>query len=230
MAPPLTRIALRVLLIVPAAVVLLALGLMAALYAGGATWAVNRWLRGVNPYPDATLESGWVSGNLINDIQLHDVRLTGAHGESRFRLDTLRLRYDLGSLLGDEIVVREVRLAGPRIILQRLPDSSWDLLAPLTRATAPSASPVRRINLQRISITNGGALVRFSRTGADSALRVESIQGEVGGLLLGEEVRVGSATLSLRFLPPGESDGWGVLEAQGSMEKDRLTLDRKSVV
>ena len=133
------RTAARVLLGLLTMGILVAGGLVLGLYLGGATWAVNRVLAAVNPYPGTTLQSARVGGSLFRTIRVYDVRLTRPDGAIPVRLDSLTLTYDPRSLLGGGVLIQEARLAGPSVILTQRPDSKWDLLD-LPRGASDSSS------------------------------------------------------------------------------------------
>ena len=103
----LARTLLRVLLRLLTIGALVVLGFIVALYLGGATWIVNRVLQRVDPFPDTSLQTARVSGNLLTELTLHDVRLIRADSQPAWRLDSVRAAYDPRRLFGNEIVIRE---------------------------------------------------------------------------------------------------------------------------
>ena len=181
------RTAARVLLGLLTMGILVASGLVLGLYLGGATWAVNRVLEAVNPYPGTTLEIARVGGSLFRTVRVYDVRLIRPDGAIPVRLDSLTLTYDLRSLLGGSVLIQDARLAGPSVILTQRPDSKWDLLdIPRGASDSSSSSGSSRagVTIERLSITGGSARVHFAGSSSGRASR-----GEAGGGRRGDSHR-----------------------------------------
>ncbi len=205
--------------------------LLAGLYLGGATWIVNRVLAAVNPYPGTALRSARVGGNLYRVIRVYNVRLTRPEGEVAVRLDSLTLRYDPSSLLGGGIVIRKARLDGPNVLLTQRRDSSWDLFDLPRRPSdsTPSGSAGPGITIERLSIRRGSARVRLAGSPAQGGHRLEDLEAEGAGIVIGPGIRIGRAGLRVRVLPEGRAPDWLALEARGSLQRGHLDLDTLSV-
>src|SRR5262245_41958851 len=193
---PLARTATRVLLGLLTTGIIVGGVLLAGLYLGGATWVVNRVLAEVNPYPGTTLRSLRVGGNLFQVVRVYDVRLTRARGEDAVRLDSLTLRYDLSSLLGGGVVIRNARLDGPSVLLSQRPDSGWDFLDLPRRPSdaSPSSSPGSAgpaITIERLSIRRGSARVRLASSQPEGGHRFEGLEAEAAGIVIGPGIRIG---------------------------------------
>ena len=225
------RTATRVLLGLLTAGIIVGASLLAGLYLGGATWAVNRALAAVNPYPGTTLQTARVSGNLFRVIRVHDVRLTRPKGEVAVQLDSLTLRYDARSLLGGGVVIREARLYGPRVLLTRRLDSKWDLLDLPRRPSPSTSSPPKApgITIERLSISRGSARVRFDGSRPERSHDVESLEAEGSAIRLARGIHIGRAVLGLRILPADGAPAWVGVEARGALEGAVLRLDTLSV-
>jgi translocation and assembly module TamB len=227
----LARTATRVLLGLLTTGIVVGGVLLAALYLGGATWVVNRVLAAVNPYPGTALRSARVGGNLFRVILVYDVRLTRSEGEVAVRLDSLTLRYDPLSLLGGGVVIRNARLDGPSVVLSQRPDSSWDLLDLPRRPsdTTSSGSGGPGITIERLSIHRGSARMRFAGSRPEGGHRLEDLEAEGAGIVIGPGIRIGQAGLRLRVLPEGSEPAWVAIEARGSLQRAYLKLDTLSV-
>jgi translocation and assembly module TamB len=223
----LARTAARVLLGLLTTGILVGAGLLVGLYLGGATWAVNRVLADVNPYPGTTLRSARVGGNLFRVVRVYDVRLSRPNGEVAVRLDSLTVRYDARSLLGGRVVIREARLDGPSVVLTKRPGSKWDLLDLPRRPSGskPSGSKAPGVTIERLSITQGSARVRFADSRLDGGHRVERLEAEGTAINLAPGIRVGRAALRLRVMPEDGTPAWVTLEARGSIQDAHVTLD-----
>jgi hypothetical protein len=226
----LARTAARVLLGLLTTGIRVVAGLLVGLYLGGATWAVNRVLAAVNPYPGTTLRSARVGGNLFRVVRVDDVRLSRPNGEVAVRIDSLTVRYDALSLLGGGVVIREAHLDGPSVLLTKRPGMKWDLLD-LPRGpsrTKSSASKGPAVTIGRLSISRGSARVRFG-SGPEGGHRVEGVEAEGVAISIGPGIRIGRALLRLRVLPQDGTPAWVTVQAQGSIQNSHLTLDTLSV-
>ncbi|HEU4525012.1 MAG TPA: hypothetical protein VFR62_08315, partial [Gemmatimonadales bacterium] len=224
------RNATRVLLALLTTGILVAGGLLAGLYLGGASWVVNRVLAKVNPYPGTTLRSARVGGNLFRVVRVYDVRLTRSNGELAGRLDSLTLTYNAGSLFGGGVVIRKARLHGVNIVLTKRPGAKWDLLdLPRGRSDptpASTGSTGAKVTIDSVSISRGSALVRLA---GEQGHRVEDLEAEGAGLKIGGGVHVTRATVRLRLLPQDGAPPWVAVEARGSLAGPELRLDTLSV-
>lgn len=205
--------------------------LLAGLHLGGATWVVNRVLAAVNPYSGSTLRSARVGGNLFRVIRVYDARLTWPDGEVAGRIDSLTLRYDLSSLLGGGVVIRHARLDGLSVLLRQRADSRWDLFDLPRRSpdSGPSRSAGPGITIERLSIHRGSARVRLAGSQRDRGHRLENLEAEGTGLVIGPGIRIGPTELRVRVLPEGRAPEWVSLEARGSLQRGHLELDTLSL-
>jgi translocation and assembly module TamB len=227
----LARTATRVLLGLLTTGIIVGGILLAVLYLGGATWVVNRVLAAVNPYPGTVLRTARVGGNLFRVVRVYDVRLTGPEGEVAVRLDSLTLRYDPSSLLGGGVVIRSARLDGPGVVLSQRSDSSWDLLdlprRPSGSTSSDSAGP--RITIEQLSVRRGSARIRLAGSRPEGGHRLEDLEAEGVGIVIGPGLRIGRGGLRVRVLPEGGAPEWVALEARGSLQGPHLKLDTLSV-
>ncbi|HEY9505418.1 MAG TPA: hypothetical protein VIQ27_05585, partial [Gemmatimonadales bacterium] len=220
------RTATRVLLGLLMTGVLVAAGVLAVLHLGGATWAVNRILAAVNPYPGTTLQSARVGGNFFQVLRVYDVRLTHPEGQGAIRLDSLRVTYDAWRLLAGEIAIREARLDGPALVLRQRPDSSWDLLdLPGSSDTSASRKGGPRIRIDRLAVTRGTVRVEFAEWGRERDLRIEDLQVASSAISIGPGVRVGGTRVRFQAAPRGGFPAWVAVEARGSLQPTLITLD-----
>jgi TamB, inner membrane protein subunit of TAM complex len=228
----LARTAARVLLGLLTMGILVASGLVLGLYLGGATWAVNRVLAEVNPYPGTTLQSARVGGSLFRTIRLYDVRLTRPDGAIPVRLDSLTLTYDPRTLLGGGVLIQEARLAGPSVTLTQRPDSKWDLLdlpRGASDSSSSSGSSGAGVTIERLSITGGSAWVRFAGSRSGRGHRVEGLEAEGTAIRIARGISIGQAVLRLRVRPQSGAPAWVDVAAGGSIEGARLSLDTLSL-
>jgi hypothetical protein len=165
------RTALRVLLFIVAAGVLLVVGALIALHAGVDTWVVNSLVRHV--VPGATSSVGDVAGNYFSGIELRDVRVVRDGGAAPWRCDTIRASYDLRKLLSGDITIHRVQLIDPLVALHQSSTGSWN---PFPSPKKPGAAGPRSrppaVVIQQFSIIGGMASVRSVRPGDPLAVRV----------------------------------------------------------
>ena len=218
------RRALRLVLGFVLVAILILAATAAALYLGGARWVVNRALAGLNPYPGTSLAVGGVGGSLIRTVVLRDLRFRTGSGETSARVEHVRLRYTLASLLADEIVIDEVALGGITVHLRRRPDGSWDL--PRQRAVAsksPSESP-RRIRVRRIFVSQGRGEVELRNDGGSAKLSLERLEGRAHDLRIAGGIEVELDTVSLRLHPPSPHPESITVAGAGSYKRRQLTI------
>jgi translocation and assembly module TamB len=165
------RTALRVLLFIVAAGVLLVVGALIALHAGADTWVVNSLVRRV--VPGATSSVGDVAGNYFSGIELRDVRVVRDGGAAPWQCDTIRASYDLRKLLSGDITIHRVQLIDPLVALHQSSTGSWN---PFPSPKKPGAAGPRSrppaVVIQQFSIIGGMASVRSVRPGDPLAVRV----------------------------------------------------------
>jgi translocation and assembly module TamB len=223
----LARTATRVLLGLLTTGIVVGGVVLAGLYLGGATWVANRVLAAVNPYPGTALRSARIGGNLFRVIRIYDLRLTRPDGDVAVRLDSLTLRYDLASLLGGGVVIRKACLDGPSVLLTQRPDSSWDLFdlprRPADSTRSGSTGPA--VTIERLSIHRGSARVRLAGAPPEGGHRLEGLQVEGGGIVIGPGIRIGRTGVRVRVLPEDRAPEWVALEARGSLQSGHLELD-----
>jgi translocation and assembly module TamB len=227
----LARTAARVLLGLLTTGILVGAGLLVSLYLGGATWAVNRVLAAVNPYPGTTLRSARVGGNLFRVIRVYNVRLSRPNGEVAVRIDSLTVRYDARSLLGGGVVIREARLDGPSVLVTKRPGTKWDLLDLPRRASGSKSSGSKgpAVTIDRLSITGGRARLRFAGSRPEGGHRVEGLEAEGVAISIAPGIRIGRALLRLRVLPQDGTPAWVTVQARGSIQDAHVTFDTLSV-
>ncbi|MEX2400889.1 MAG: translocation/assembly module TamB domain-containing protein [Rhodothermales bacterium] len=137
-------------------------------------------------------------------------------------VDTLRVRYNLLSLLRKTIHLTEVRLSHPVLHARRDPDGTWDLLSPFGRDTTATASSIT-VQIDDISMDGGGLTARPSAATPDSSFRIEQLG------LRAHDIRVGAGssavldTLHASYAPPGQTE-WTSVRMGGSLLDDVFTL------
>ncbi|HKH84636.1 MAG TPA: hypothetical protein VKA25_13185, partial [Gemmatimonadales bacterium] len=173
------RFLLRSLLYLGVGCVILALGALLCLYAGADTWLVNRLARTV--VPGGVLHVGGVGGNYFTGIELRDATLNLTRSEGQLRVDTVRARYSLPTLLAGNLVLRRVQLIAPSVILKQSVSGSWNPFPRRSHQPDPakkksSGSP---ITVEHFSIVRGRAAIRH-RTGQELPIRLLEAEGSLG--------------------------------------------------
>ena len=213
---------------VPAILVLLLIAGALAWHFGGATWVVNRILRGVNPYPGHTLAVARVSGNPFGSLELDDVRLVRGDIGVLARLDSARIRYDPWQLVGDTIRIADVRVYGPWVDLRRLPNSSWNLAVPRRPKVPSKPSNGPRIAIDHVVIAGGAGQVSLDEE-TGRGLNLEAVNVEARKLAIAKGVRIDQATVRLRVQLRPRPLEWVTVEARGSLRPERIVVDSLQV-
>src|SRR5687768_1859833 len=81
-------------------------------------------LRQASDYLTAQLEIGQVTGSLLRNVGLKDIRLT-KDSHTVIAIDEVSLRYSIRELLQPGVVVRSLRLVRPRVVAAKQPDGRW---------------------------------------------------------------------------------------------------------
>ena len=226
--PSLSRFRRRVLFGVPAILVLLLIAGALAWHFGGATWVVNRILRGVNPYPGHTLAVARASGNPFGSLELDDVRLVRGDIGVLARLDSARIRYDPWQLLGDTIRIADVRVYGPWVDLRRLANSSWNLAVPRRPKVPSKPSNGPRIAIDHVVVAGGAGRISLDQE-TGRGLNLEAVNVEARRLAIAKGVRIDQATVRLRAQLRPRPLEWDTVEASGSLRPERIVVDSLQV-
>src|SRR5262249_47886510 len=121
----LTKAALRALVYLIAAILIIVAVSLAAVETG---WAKNQIRRLIvsqaNHYLNGTLEIDSLEGSLFRGLTLGGVRLSDG-GVTLISVDELSLSYSIRELFEPGLIIRRVRLTGPRVIASKLPDGRW---------------------------------------------------------------------------------------------------------
>ena len=116
------------LLAVIAVVALLLVG--AAYLVTNSDWGrerVRRYIVGIlQRNSHGIIHIGSVSGNLLNGFTLHDVVITDSAHAPFVKADEIWARYSLGTLRGQKIDFREVRLVRPIVVIDKQPGGKWN--------------------------------------------------------------------------------------------------------
>lgn len=128
----------------------------------GASYAMERLTGYLEGRMKGTLRIGGVStGDLLAGVTLRDVEILDPSGRPFVRLDSARARYSALGLLGGQLVFRDVRLWGPDLTVERLPE--WETLnvyrifppVPSQPDTARARSGGGRIAFRDVRIEGG---------------------------------------------------------------------------
>ena len=140
------------------ATILIIIGIAIAVVETG--WAKNRIrdliVRQANQYLTATLEIGRLEGSFFRGIKLGDIRLS-RNGHTIVAIDDVSLSYSLRELFQPGVVIREIRLARPRVAIARTPEGRWDI-TDLVRHDAREqkrSGPGRPIEIDKIVVFDG---------------------------------------------------------------------------
>jgi autotransporter translocation and assembly factor TamB len=123
-------------------------------------WAKNRIrnfiVRQANQYLTATLEIGRLEGSLFRGITLGDIRLS-REGRTLIAIDDVSLNYSLRELFQPGVVIREMRLARPRVTIARTPEGKWDIteLVKHDAHEQTRSGPGRPIEIDKIAVFDG---------------------------------------------------------------------------
>lgn len=109
-------------------------------------------------------------------VRLRDVVV--GEGPSKLEIADFRLRLDLAPLLKGEFHVNEMKLDGPRLVLQL--DKNGKPILPVVAASGPANAEA--ITLRRFEIVNGAASVLDPRTGAHYVIDRINGGGEAASL------------------------------------------------
>ncbi len=178
------RTAFRTLLMLLVGILALVLASGLVLRAGGGTWAANRVLASLDPLPGIMFRVGGAKGNTFSWLELRDVRLAHREGSVPLSVARVRIRYDLGSLMAGRVNLREVVVSHPRVVLQQLPDGSWDLpQLGKGKADSPKSTPPK-IAIHSFSVAEGKVLVRLGTSEPDSIAATFEAEGSLAGAAL----------------------------------------------
>jgi hypothetical protein len=113
-------------------------------------------VRQASDYLTAQLDIGQVTGSLVRNVGLKDIRLT-KDGQTVVAIDEVSLRYSIRELLQPGVVVRSLRLVRPRVVAARQADGRWNLAA-LVKEQAREGErrgPARPLEISEISVVDG---------------------------------------------------------------------------
>ena len=181
-----------------------------------------------NPFDAVDIEIGDIRGNWITTLELHNVTLTRTDSVRLAQVDTLQLRYRLGSLLKKKIHVRDAYIAGLVVSMHQQADSTWDLLNALGSAstevdTTASTNPFV-FQIDRLRLDNSRLAAQFYAPGRDSTLRLDRMTTHLADIVLGQQIALRLDTFGVAVTPPGMTTALQV-QARGRMTEGRVTLD-----
>jgi translocation and assembly module TamB len=154
-----------------AGIAVVALLLLAAAYVitntGWGRERVRRYVVGlIQRNSHGIVHIGSVTGNLLGGATLHDVVITDSARAPFIKADEIQARYNLGTLRGKKIELREVRFVKPVIVLDEQPGGKWNYDRIFPRDTTTPAGTKK---------TGWGTWIRFSDvTVLDGDLTVRS--------------------------------------------------------
>jgi AsmA protein len=138
---------------------------------------------------------GEVKVSLFRGITLNDLAVGERQGEEKFvAVDQVALRYQLWPLLQRRVVVDEVRLVGPRLRVERLPDGSFnfsDLLPkpgekPPAQAGEPTAGRPIDLLVSEVAVSDGAVLFldRAVDPSRPAQLTLDQLEAKAGDISL----------------------------------------------
>lgn len=157
----LIRIIIRLIIWLPASLLLLAVLLVAALQTQTLKEQLARIAeRQAAKYLSATLHIGKLEGNFGSGIALSEVTLTN-QTDTLARMGRLELHYRLWPLLTRAVQIDSLVLTGFHARLVQLPDSSWNVehLLKENADTTTSAAPGWAIDLKKVLIANSSVRI-----------------------------------------------------------------------
>lgn len=193
-------------------------------------WVRAELLNQVNERLNGTFSAGPLEGDLWKEARLSGLRLEAAGGspdEPLFLADSLVLRYDLLSLLSPEFLVRELRLAAPRLHL-RAEGDGWNadsLLRPDDTASGGFGFNVEDLSVRRgrVEVLRAGGLP--DGIFPDSSMTVSDLEVR-SAVRFGADswhVDLRELAFSVQGAIPGDSL---MVEAAAGATDGRITLER----
>ncbi|MBI4639075.1 MAG: translocation/assembly module TamB domain-containing protein [Candidatus Tectomicrobia bacterium] len=189
------------------------------LLVGGLLYSQRLWLRDtlkefavrqVSGALNGTLTVGAVEGNLYQHLTLKDIQVTQEGGELLY-IPRLALRYDLSQLWKLRLTIEQILLESPRVALQQLPDSSWNVAhlvkggeekKPAESTESWYTSFLPEVVLQEFHIREGEVNFTFLEPAHDPRRTFQHLNVRASGQLLRksqefriEELRFTSTTL-----------------------------------
>lgn len=139
-------------------------------------------------------------------------------------IDTLRLRYNLLSLLRKQVHFREISLTNPTFWARR-EGGTWDLFEPFgadTSEAEPGQAPFT-FRIDQARITNGRLVANYDPPRTDSVLQVEAFNLEARDVLVEDLISVRVDTLFARYSPPG-LDYFSEVRARLALDQNDLNV------
>src|SRR5262245_8367041 len=158
---------------------------------------------------NGTLEIGALRGSLLSSLVLRDVVLRDRAGMEVARLDEVRCRYDLTTLLTKRLVVQHIHFVHPQATLVQDPAGQWNLsrvLSPASPAGPPPAPeraaggglPIALI-VDHVQIQDGH--VALYTAALPGVQQLTDLQAHLQGQVDGREFRFHVHQLSVRATP-----------------------------
>jgi AsmA protein len=140
------RVARGLLRVLAGLAVVVALLLAAAIVAlrtdAGRAWVLGLALDRLRGAVNGTVEVGRLRGDLLSEVVLEDVVVSGREGDAFLAVDRLAVEYELGALLRREVLLGDAELVRPRVRLVRAADGTWNATRiPPSSAAAKSPAP-----------------------------------------------------------------------------------------
>src|SRR4029450_5622687 len=113
-------------------------------------------VRQANQYLTATLSIGRLQGSLVRGIELSEVTLA-RNGRTLISIDDVAVTYSIRELFDQGPSIRQIRIARPRVVVEKEADGRWNLGALIKRTTRVSqrSGPGRPIHMRSIEVSDG---------------------------------------------------------------------------
>ncbi len=194
----------------------------------------TEWGRGkVQEIAVGQIQNLLAEGNTVTVDRLDGGFLTGARllgldiaqrGRTVVHLDTVRVDYNLLSLLRKRLSLGEVTATGLSVYARQAADSSWNVANLLKPAVEDTSASAFVITLDRALLRRGHIEARFYSPEGDSVLSVDGLAAALSSFEKGPDRLAGSLdTLYATATPSGDA-GPMRLATAGAFGDDRVTL------
>ena len=111
---------------------------------------------------EGTLTIGRISGGLLTGATIYDLSITDPDGTRFLDVDSARLRYEIPTLLGGDMVLQDIVLYDARLLLTKLPgDTLWNYRRVLPPGDASDTTGGRATILRDATLHRVDVLVRL---------------------------------------------------------------------
>lgn len=110
---------------------------------------------------EGELVIGRISGNLLTGARIYDLSIRDPNGERFLDVDSAYIRYEVPTLLGGDMVLRDLVLYHPRLLLTKLPgDTLWNYRRVLPPGEGPDSTGGRATILRDAALHDADIVVR----------------------------------------------------------------------